>query len=470
MAVVFVTVAVVGVWVTRRRGRSSLSGVTGLGEPAATSHADLSSSGYVPTLRLPQPTEKLPQILLAVEDAQKRQDPTEEGDLLLDLAETYADARDYPCAMQSLDTCLKLASRHEDASFSTRVHLRAALIHLRNRKPERALDCCQNAVASAEKNGDVVLKLHAQDRAADVCLLSGRLGEAIKRSQTRLLATPAEPVLQLPALLRLSDLLLIERRFAECSECLQTALTMAQQTGQEHHESRVAVRQAYAALVQGHPRQTVTLITRRFSETIAWSELFDSARVLTVLGAAYLELRLFDQAIAALTKQLSLLRHVNDDRLRVLALLSIAQHGRGDRSEAATYFRETQRMVGLLGPASFSTLIALSTAALGCGEAQAAQFHAQLALDLARSRSVPDGENWATWAQGRAWLALGRKNHALADLYRALEKLAQPKDERLESLLHEALAQALQSHDPDGAQNHRQKRVAYLQQIGCQNE
>ena len=100
------------------------------GQPQAqVTPENLSSSGMVPTLRLPQPTEKLPQLLLALEDARARHDISEECDVLLDPARAYSDAADYPCAVDNLSACLR-QSTHRDEWFAGEAHLEAAYVHL----------------------------------------------------------------------------------------------------------------------------------------------------------------------------------------------------------------------------------------------------------------------------------------------------------------------------------------------------
>ena len=232
--VVVLTVVVVGLWASRRRSRSSLSGIHGAAGPVAgVGHANLSSSGMVPTLRLPQPTEKLPQLLLALEDARARHDISEECDLLLDLARAYSDASDYPCAVDNLDSCLKQSSEHIDESFAAQAHLEAAYVHLKAKRLDRAVQSCEAALTLATKTNRQSLTVLALDRLSDVWALSGQLNEAISNAERRLAATDALDEAQVPALLRLAELQLSARRYPESRELFERALAAANRTEQE---------------------------------------------------------------------------------------------------------------------------------------------------------------------------------------------------------------------------------------------
>ena len=466
--VVCLTVAVVGLWASRRRNRSSLSGVSGaMGPAAGTSHADLSSSGMVPTLRLPQPTEKLPQLLLALEDARARHDISEECDVLLDLARAYSDAADYPCAVDNLSACLRQSTQHRDEWFAGEAHLEAAYVHLRAKQLDRAVQACEAALRLAEQRKSSTLTVQALDRLTDVWTLSGRLPEAIAAAQKRLHATAESPASRVPVLLRLGELQLSSRRYSESSESFAAALAAAERTGQERDESRVIARMARAALLQGQPQRAVEQISAKLEQVVSWSELFDSARVLSVLGEAYLELGMPGKAVVALLRHRSLLRHHNDDRVRLLALLSIAHRQAGQHADAVACLRECDGLTSKLGPATLPTLVTLSCAFVECGEAQASMFTAQLALDQARNRETADGESWALWALARAQLKLGQTQRATVGLSQAIEKLSTPKDKRIESLVHDALAEALDKlGQTAAAAASRSIRNQYLQRIG----
>lgn len=465
--VVCLTVAVVGLWASRRRNRTSLSGVSGVMEPAAgTSHADLTSSGMVPTLRLPQPTEKLPQLLMALEEARAKHDISEECDVLLDLARAYSDEADYPCAVDNLTGCLHQATQHQDEGFAGQAHLEAAYVHLRAKQIDRAVQACNAALKLAEERKIPSLTILSLERLTDVWALSGRMTEAIETAQRRLQVTDASPVAQVPALLRVAELLAWVRRYSESSEFFGKALVAAHSTGQEHEESRVIARLSRVALLQGQPQRAVELITAKLEQVVSWSELFDSARVLMVLGGAYLELGMPDKAVTALARHRTLLRHHNDDRVCLLALLAIAYRRAGQSAEATACIRDCDHLTSKLGPATLQTLAIQSTAFLECGEAQSAMFTAQLGLDLARSRETPDGESWALWALARAQLRLGQTQRATVGLSQALEKLSTPRDARLESLIHEALAEALDKlSQTSAAAASRNIRNQYLQRI-----
>lgn len=465
--VVCLTVAIVGVWASRRRNRNSLSGVTGtVGTAAGISHADLSSSGMVPTLRLPQPSEKLPQLLLALEDARARDDVSEVCDLLLDLARAYSDAADYPCAVDNLSGCLRQSAQHSDETFVGQAHLEAAYVHLRAKQLDRAVQACEAALQFAEQHQSRPLLLLALDRLTDVWALSGRLPEAVATAKRRLAATDESAQSQVPALLRLAELLLSARHFDDSNRYFARALSAAHKTGQEHDESRVTARMARAALIQGHPKRAIELVSAHLEQVVSWSEMFDSARVLSVLGEAYLELGMTDKAVSTLARHRTLLRHQNDDRVRLLANLTLAYRKNGQSAEAAACFRECDSLSSKLGPATLPTLVAQSAAFLDCGEAQSAMFCAQLALDLSRAKEQPDGESWALWALARAQLRLGQTQRATAGLSQALEKLIAPTDKRLESLIHEVLAEALTKLEQTAAaEASRSIRAAYLASI-----
>ncbi len=465
--VVCLTVAVVGVWASRRRNRNSLSGVTGTpGSAAGVSHADLTSSGMDPTLRLPQPSEKLPQLLLALEDARARHDVSEECDLLLDLARAYSDAADYPCAVDNLSGCLRQSAQHSDEMFVGQAHLEAAYVHLRAKQTERAVQACEAALKYAEQRQNRALAMLALDRMTDVWVLSGRLPEAIATAKRRLTATDESPESQVPARLRVAELLLLARSFDESNRYFTSALAAAHKTGQEHDESRVTARLARAAVIQGDPRWAIELVSARLEQVVSWSEMFDSARVLSVLGEAYLELGMVDKAVTALARHRTLLHHQNDDRVRLLANLTLAYRKSGLTAEAAACYRECDSLSTKLRSATLPTVVAQSTACLEGGEAQSAMFCAQLALDLGRSREQPDGESWALWALARAQLRLGQTQRATAGLSQALEKLSTPKDKRLESLIHEVLAEALTKLEQTAAaEASRSIRAAYLTSI-----
>lgn len=470
--VVVVTVASVGLWASRRRSRSSLSGLNGaVGPVAGMGSSNLSSSGMVPTLRLPQPTEKLPQLLLALEDARARKDLSEECDLLLDLARAYSDAADYPCAVENLDTCLHKSGEHIDKSFSGQAHLEAAYVHLRARQLDRAVQSCEAAQRLAEKTQQPALMLLALDRLSDVWALSGKLPEAIACAEKRLTLTDAKDEAQVPALLRLGELYLQARSREQCQRYLEQALAAANRTAQERDESLVLSRMARAALQLGNPRQVIALLTPKLDTVLSWSEMFDSARVLSVLGEAYLELGQVDKAVATFERHRGLPRHHNDDRVRLLANLSLCHRLLGQAKEAADTFAECDALASKLGPASLPTLVVLSRAYLQSGEAQAAMFTAQLGLDLARhgapGMQSPDGESWALLALARAQQELGQIERAAAGLSQALSLLSRPHDHRLVSLIHEELAKVLRKLGQDqGAESSRKIREAYLAEIG----
>ena len=472
--VVVLTVVVVGLWASRRRSRSSLSGINGAAGPVAgVGHANLSSSGMVPTLRLPQPTEKLPQLLLALEDARARHDISEECDLLLDLARAYSDASDYPCAVDNLDSCLKQCSEHIDESFAAQAHLEAAYVHLKAKRFDRAVQSCEAALTLATKTNRQSLTVLALDRLSDVWALSGQLNEAISNAERRLAATDALDEAQVPALLRLAELQLSARRYPESRELFERALAAANRTEQERDESWVLARMARASLLMGEPKRTIELLTPRLEQVLSWSEMFDSARVLSVLGESYLEIGQADNAVTVFTLHRNLLRHQNDDRVRLLAHLAIAHRQSGKTADAMACFRECDALSSKLGPASLSTLVVLSQAYLEAGEAQAAMFTAQLAIDLVRSPapgvSLVDGESWALLALGRAQLQLAQVERAAASLSRALAQLAVPHDRRLLSLIHAELAKVMDKLDqPQAAQESRRVHAAYLAEIGYQ--
>jgi tetratricopeptide (TPR) repeat protein len=463
-AVVFLTVILVGIWVTRRRNRTSLTGITGAGGPAAgTSQADLSAQNLVPTLRLPQPTEKLPQLLLAVEDARARKDPSEESDLLLELALTYSDAGDYPCALDNLASCLALAPQHTDESFCGHVHLVEARIHLRAKKFDAAEKACQKAASFADKTQNPSLKHQALDRLGDVWTLANQPEKAIAAAKLRL----ADSGDSVPAWLRLSELLLSARRFDACDDCLDKAHDAAVRARQDLAENRVLAQKARVALVRGEPQRVLALLSGKVERVLTWSELFDSARVLTVYGAAQLELRKFDAAIESFLHHRRLLRHHNDDRVRLLSLLAIAYKQRGQKVDAEACFRDCEKLSNALGPATLTTLVIQSLACLVCEKIQAATFFAQLALDLARSEARPDGESWALWVFSRAQLRLGHADRAVEGLRHALAMLVSPRDVRLESLLHQALGDALSAQNlHEEARASFAIRAAYLKRIG----
>ncbi|MBL9044646.1 MAG: hypothetical protein JNM83_23745 [Myxococcales bacterium] len=469
--VVAATVVVVGRWAARRRSRSSLSGATSIvGPVAGVSHGDLSSSGMVPTLRLPPPTEKLPQLLLALEDARSRHDISEECDLLLDLARSYSDAADYPCAVDNLNGCLMQSSKHADETFAGQALLEAAYVHLRAKQVDRAVQSCDAALALAEKLPNRPLTLMALDRLSDVWALSGHLPEAIASADKRLRLTEPSDEMQVPALLRLAELHLVARKYAESQRLFERALEAANRTAQERDESWVLARMARAALLMGQPQRAVALLSPRLEQVLSWSEMFDSARVLSVLGESYLELELYDKAIEAFARHRCLLRHQNDDRVRLLAQLTLAYRRLGRSADATNCFRECDSLSSKLGPASLPTLVVLSEAYLSNGEAQAAMFTAQLALDLAKTAPRSDGESWGLLALGRAQLELGQLERAAAGLQKALELLDTPTDRRLESLIHAVLADVLgKLGQPQAAQASRQIRQDYLREIrqGC---
>lgn len=470
--VVVITVVSVGLWASRRRSRSSLSGLSGAAGPVAgLGHANLSSSGMVPTLRLPQPTEKLPQLLLALDDARARKDVSEECDLLLDLARAYSDAADYPCAVENLDTCLHKSGDHIDQSFSGQAHLEAAYVHLRARQLERAVQSCEAAQRLAERTQQHTLMLLALDRLSDVWALSGKLPEAIASAEKRLALTESKDEAQVPALLRLGELHLSARCEERCWHYLEQALAAANRTAQERDESWVLSRMARAALQLGRPRQVIELLLPKLDTVLSWSEMFDSARVLSLLGEAYLELGQVDRAVAAFVRHRGLLRHHNDDRVRLLANLSLGYRQLGSAKEAAAAFAECDALASKLGPASLATLVVLSQAYLQSGEAQAAMFTAQLGLDLARHGApglLPlDGESWALLALARAQQELSQTERAAAGLAQALSLLCRPHDRRLLSLIHAELAKVLDKlGQPQGAEESRQIRQAYLRDIG----
>ncbi len=472
--VVVVTVVVVGLWASRRRSRSSLSGLNGAAGPVAgVGHANLSSSGMVPTLRLPQPTEKLPQLLLALEDARARHDKSEECDLLLDLARAYSDAADYPCAVENLDSCLKQSSQHIDESFAAQAHLEAAYVHLRAKRIDRAVQACEAALSLATKTQSQSLHFLALDRLSDVWALAGRLNEAIANAKRRLDATDLVDEAQVPALLRLAELHLSARHYPESRDLFERALAAAHRTEQERDESWVLARMARASLVMGEPQRAIELLTPRFEQVLSWSEMFDSARVLSVLGESHLEIGQPDKAVTAFNLHRNLLRHQNDDRVRLLAHLAIAHRQLGKTADAMACFRECDSLSSKLGPASLPTLVVLSQAYLEAGEAQAAMFTAQLAIDLVRSTTpgvLPvDGESWALLALGRAQLQLAQAERAAAGLSQALAQLAVPHDRRLLSLIHAELAKAMDKLDqPQAAQESRRIHAAYLAEIGYQ--
>lgn len=366
-----------------------------VGPVAGLSHPDLSSSGMVPTLRLPQPTEKLPQLLLALEDARARHDVSEECDLLLDLARAYSDAGDYPCAVDNLDGCLRQSAEHADESFAGQAHLEAAYVHLRAKRLDRAVMSCEAALELSTKLRNRHLEVMALDRLSDVWAFSGRLSEAIACAEKRLLATEALDEQQVSPLLRLAELHLSARHHSESQALFERALAVAQRTAQERDESWVLARMARGALVMGEPQRAIELLSPRIEQVLSWSEMFDSARVLSVLGESYLELGYPDKAIAVFHRHRGLLRHHNDDRVRLLAQLTLAYRQLGRNADATTCFRECDGLSSKLGPASLPTLVVLSQTYLAIGEAQSSLFTAQMAAELAhRTPTVKAGHCW----------------------------------------------------------------------------
>lgn len=193
--------------------------------------------------------------------------------------------------------------------------------------------------------------------------------------------------------------------------------------------------------------------------------MFDSARVLSVLGESYLELELYDKAIEAFVRHRGLLRHQNDDRVRLLAQLTLAYRRLGRSADATNCFRECDSLSSKLSPARLPTLVVLSEAYLSNGEAQAAMFTAQLALDLA-GKTVP-AQRWGKLgllALGRAQLELGQLERAAAGLQKALELLDTPTDRRLESADLAAADVLGKLGQPQAAQTSRQIRQDYLRE------
>ena len=102
-------------------------------------------------------------------------------------------------------------------------------------------------------------------------------------------------------LLRLAELQLSARRYPESRELFERALAAANRTEQERDESWVLARMARASLLMGEPKRTIELLTPRLEQVLSWSEMFDSARVLSVLGESYLEIGQADNAVTVLS-------------------------------------------------------------------------------------------------------------------------------------------------------------------------
>ena len=116
----------------------------------------------------------------------------------------------------------------------------------------------------------------------------------------------------------------------------------------------------------------------------------------------------------ALVRHRLLLRHHNDDRVRLLALLSIAHRQAGQHADAVACLRECD---GLTKSSGRRRTDAGDAKLCVCGVQGSPDLgvSAQLALDRARNRKTADG-GWALWALARAQLKLGQTQRATVGL------------------------------------------------------
>lgn len=467
-ALLLLTLLTVAVFVSWRRAAQQAEAESGEYLPQSKPSVPPGQSDGVPALPQPMPPEEqLRQLTQAVSTAVQAGDLHAECAAVRELAEAYFVAGAHEDAARHFRLCAERALAAQEPAVQGQALLKLGYTFVVARKLVRACEVYEEAAALGREQESPQLLASALDRLADSYALQQQWEKAAAAARERLeLAEQRKDArATFATLLRLGDLYLQLRDEEQGLRYLRRALAEAQANDRLSDESRALCRLAKAHLLIGQPHEVLVLLQDKLERALGWSDSFDGSRVLTVLADACLELGEPRRAAQLFERHRQSLRHANEDKAYLLSRLCSAYVQLGERDLAHQRLHEAQSISdkdrGLLP----STVEALGMAYLDLGEPRRALALALAALEQARKRgSIPE-ECLALLGIGRAHLQLSEPQRAAERLLRALE-LLRHSDRRLESLLYEQLAQALeQTGDRAAAAQALQTRLDYLRYI-----
>jgi tetratricopeptide (TPR) repeat protein len=466
-ALLLLMLLTVAVFVSWRRAAQQAEAESGEYPPSKPSVPPGQSDG-VPALPQPMPPEEqLRQLTQAVSAAVQAGDLHAECAAVRELAEAYFVAGAHEEAARHFRLCAERALVAGEPAVQGQALLKLGYTYVVARKLLRACEVYEEAAALGRAQQSPQLLASALDRLADSYALQQQWEKAAGAARERLAVAEQRKDARatFAALLRLGDLHLQLRDEQQGLHYLRRAIAEAQANDRLSDESRALCRLAKAHLLIGQPHEVVALLKDKLERALGWSDSFDGSRVLTVLADACLELAEPRRAAQLFERHRESLRHANEDKAYLLARLCCAYVQLGERDLAQQRLAEAQAISDKDGGLLPSTVEALGMAYLDLGEPRRALALGLAALEQARKRgSIPD-ECLALLGIGRAHLQLSEPQRAAERLLRALE-LLRHSDRRLESLIYEQLAQALENTgDRAAAAQALHSRLDYLRYI-----